>query len=179
MVFSSHETVGLITALGILFNATVSGASSWGNFTAGMVLATFLLLLGAFDFLQYRLPDVLCLPLIAAGISTTWWLDLATPGWRAASAIIGYFVLTACAHIYWKIRGRHGLGRGDAKLFSASGAWVGAEALPLVLLCASLAGLATVGAMHACGRKVSSTTRIPFGSFLALGTWFVWLFGRT
>jgi leader peptidase (prepilin peptidase)/N-methyltransferase len=66
---------------------------------------------------------------------------------------------------------------GDAKLFAASGAWLGAQALPTVLLWACVTALGVVLLAHVRGRRIAATTAIPFGSFLAFGTWLVWCLG--
>ncbi len=69
---------------------------------------------------------------------------------------------------YLKIRGRAGLGRGDAKLFAAGGAWCGALALPLILLVASASALLYVLVMRlAAGRRFQVDLMIAFGPFLA------------
>jgi leader peptidase (prepilin peptidase) / N-methyltransferase len=66
---------------------------------------------------------------------------------------------------------------GDAKLFSAAGAWVGLEGLPSVLLCASVIAIAFAGVARAGGETVTAVTRIPFGPYLAFGFWIVWIYG--
>ena len=63
------------------------------------------------------------------------------------------------------------------KLFAASGAWIGLEALPAVLFIASGTALCGVLLAGALGRRMTSTTRLPFGPFLAFGLWAVWLYG--
>lgn len=142
-----------------------------------VILGTGLSLLSAIDARSYRLPDALTLPLLVAGLLLSWSTDGAPPWWHAASAIIGFAVMAGLAHAYRYMRGRSGLGLGDAKLLAASGAWVGAEALPTVLLWASGAAIAGLLVLLVRGRKVSPTSRIPFGPFLALGTWLVWVCG--
>jgi leader peptidase (prepilin peptidase) / N-methyltransferase len=168
--------------LGAIYGVTILPGLAWGGLNpAGVAAAAFLAAvlatLSAFDVLELRLPDALTLPLVVAGVCMAWWLDLASPWWRAASALIGYLVLAGLAHAYRRVRGRAGLGRGDAKLFAASGAWVGAEALALVLLCASVTALVSIMIAWMQGSEISGNTRIPYGPFLALGTWLVWLYG--
>jgi len=46
-----------------------------------------------------------------------------------------------------------------------------------VLLWACVAALAVLLVAHILGRRVAATTAIPFGSFLAFGTWLVWCLG--
>jgi prepilin signal peptidase PulO-like enzyme (type II secretory pathway) len=49
--------------------------------------------------------------------------------------------------------------------------------LPTVLLWACVSALAVVLLAHALGRRVGARAAIPFGSFLAFGTWLVWCLG--
>jgi leader peptidase (prepilin peptidase)/N-methyltransferase len=142
-----------------------------------MLLAIFLASLSAIDLRDYRLPDVLTLPLTALGLIATPLVLEASPWWQAASAAIGFALLATAAVLYAKLRGEPGLGLGDAKLLAASGAWLGAEALPSVLLWAC--GSAILGLLLRGWRSgsLSGKSRVPFGPFLAFGTWLVWLYG--
>jgi leader peptidase (prepilin peptidase) / N-methyltransferase len=155
------------------------GADASMKVAPGSFLAVHLLALSAYDIRKIRLPDMLTLPLIAMGLLAAWWADPASLWYHTASALIGYVVFKGVAHAYRSIRRIDGLGFGDAKLFAAAGAWVGAEALPLVLLCASIIGLMAVGTMWIYGRDISGTTRIPFGPCLASGMWVAWLHGAS
>ena len=141
------------------------------------LLAIFLASLSAIDLRDYRLPDALTLPLTALGLIATPLVLQASPWWQAASAAVGFALLAAAAVLYAKLRGEPGLGLGDAKLLAASGAWLGAEALPSVLLWAC--GSAIIGLLLRGWRSgsLSGKTRVPFGPFLAFGTWLVWLYG--
>jgi leader peptidase (prepilin peptidase)/N-methyltransferase len=141
------------------------------------VLASFLAALSAIDLYEYRLPDLGTLPLAALGLAaapvvleTSFW-------WHAAAAVIGFAGMAATALVYIRLRGRPGLGLGDAKLLAASGAWLGADGLPSVLLWAC--GSAIVALLLRGWRTgtLRSDTPIPFGPFLAFGTWLVWLCG--
>ena len=75
------------------------------------------------------------------------------------------------------MRGREGLGRGDAKLLAASGAWVGVGALPQVILLAAIGALAAAGCLRLAGVRLGAQSALPFGPFLAAATWILWLFG--
>jgi leader peptidase (prepilin peptidase)/N-methyltransferase len=66
---------------------------------------------------------------------------------------------------------------GDAKLLAASGAWVSVSGLPSVVFLSATAGLLAVFAARLAGRKLSSDDKVPFGLYLCIGTWLVWLFG--
>ena len=144
---------------------------------ASAILGAILVALSCIDVQTFRLPNVLTLPLVALGLIFTVifaWDDL----WlRIAAAGLGYAALYFVAEVYLRTRGHPGLGLGDAKLFAASGAWLGLEGLPGVLLIASLAALAWAALSRFSGRKITAQTRLAFGPFLAFGTWIVWLYG--
>jgi leader peptidase (prepilin peptidase)/N-methyltransferase len=141
------------------------------------LLAAALIALSVIDLATMRLPDVITVPLIVAGPVLAWvfgWDDLL---WGLVSAAAGFAALFFVAEGYRALRGRPGLGLGDAKLFAAAGAWLGIGGLPSVLLWGCGIALATVLLALAFRRKIEGSTRIPFGPFLALGFWMVWLYG--
>lgn len=141
--------------------------------TAGFGWA--LLLLIALDADHHWLPDRLTLPLIPLGLAAAW-AGFGPPLLeRALGAAIGWAALVALAICYRALRGREGLGGGDPKLLAALGAWLGATALPFVLLGAGLAGLAAVLLMRMRGRAITATTRLPLGALMALAAWPLWL----
>ena len=92
-----------------------------------------------------------------------------------ASATFAVFV--GLSRLYLLVRGRHGLGQGDAKLFAAAAAWLGLAALPTVVALAATAALATVAAASLRAGAVTASTRLPFGPYIALAFWIVWLHG--
>ena len=76
------------------------------------------------------------------------------------------------------LRGRDGVGEGDAKLLAASGAWLGAALLPQVILLAASTALAAALCLRLAGNRLSAGSALPFGPFLAFATWLLWLFAR-
>jgi leader peptidase (prepilin peptidase)/N-methyltransferase len=141
------------------------------------LLGWWLLALGWIDLRRWVLPDSLTLPLVVAGLLAAALFDPGALFDRTLGAAFGYLVLRAIAAAYRAVRDREGLGRGDAKLLSAAGAWVGVSALPQVILAASLLGLVTAGALRLFGIRLHAQSAIPFGPFLALAIWAVWLYG--
>lgn len=137
----------------------------------GLVLLAFLAVLSFTDIKSYRLPDKYTLPLIPLGILQSY---LLTNAWKPAliGAIIGYAAFVAIEYAFKALRGKDGLGRGDAKLLAAGGAWCGWAGLPLIVLIASGTGL--VAALLPSVRKSADQGRIPFGPFLAFGIFMVW-----
>jgi leader peptidase (prepilin peptidase)/N-methyltransferase len=168
----------LMMEIGALLVALWAASASTGlALWAGCVLGWALLTLAAIDHRDGFLPDVLTLPLILVGLAATYflapWLMLDS----AIGAAVGFALFTLIRWLYRRLRGREGMGLGDAKLLAASGAWVTWNGLPSVVLVAAVAGLAMalVAARH--GKPLTLTQRIPFGPALCLGTWLVWLYG--
>jgi leader peptidase (prepilin peptidase)/N-methyltransferase len=165
--------VYVLLAVGILRD----GAPPVSVLIASIALASALVALSVIDLRTMRLPDALTLPLIAAGPLLVFALDWGSPLWHAGSAAAGFLALFALAHGYRALRGRAGLGLGDAKLFAAAGAWLGLEALPSVLLWATGMALLAVLLMLILKKPLDGSSRIAFGPFLSLGFWLVWLYG--
>ena len=139
-------------------------------------LGWMLLTLAVLDWRHYWLPDALTLPLAFLGLTLGLWATDVVLVDRIIGAALGYGSLLAIALTYRALRGREGLGLGDAKLLGALGAWFGWQALPFILLIAALAGL---GVMLATGRAMAATARVPLGTFLALAAVPGWYLARS
>ena len=117
--------------------------------------------------LQY-LPDALTAPLIGLGLFVNA-LSLFVPFSDALiGAIAGYAALAGVAWTFKKLRGKDGLGLGDAKLLAGLGAWCGWASLAPIVFIASLSTLLLIGALHLAGQAVDRETPIPFGPALAV-----------
>jgi leader peptidase (prepilin peptidase)/N-methyltransferase len=172
-------TAGAFLSLYIAIAVAVQvvGSAGMPALVPSAILAGTLSLLSAVDLRSYRLPDALTLPLLAAGLIVSYLAHIEPVWWRPASAAIGFALLAAVAAVYHRLRNRPGLGLGDAKLLAVSGAWLGAELLPEVLLWASGAALICVLSAALRGGAPSAGDAIPFGPFLAFATWVLWLYG--
>jgi leader peptidase (prepilin peptidase)/N-methyltransferase len=169
--------------LSAVYAAVAVPAVVWGtpvpatDILAGAVLAAALIAASVIDLRTLRLPDVITLPLTAAGVAIAHILTWDDGLQRLLAAAAGFLMLALVREIYFRWRARQGLGLGDAKLMAAAGAWTGLAALPSVLLWACALALAAIAALAASGQRVTSATAIPFGPFLAAGMWLVWLYG--
>jgi len=163
------ELAALAVALISLF--VDNGADVWLD----CLLGWWLLTLAWIDVRCWLLPDSLTLPLIIAGLAAAAAFDPEGLTDRAFGAAAGYLGLRMVALIYRALRGRDGLGGGDAKLLAAAGAWVGLRALPQVVLLAALAGLLAAACLRLSGIRLDAQSAIPFGPFLALAIWLLWL----
>lgn len=134
-----------------------------------------LLTLAVMDARHFWLPDALTLPLAALGLTLGDWILPASFMDRALGAGLGAGALFLLALGYRRLRGREGLGLGDAKLLGAIGGWLGWQALPFVLLVASVTALLWVAALRLAGRELNATTRVPLGTFLCIAAVPAWL----
>lgn len=145
----------MLTTLHPVVAALLAGALAW----AVMI-----------DIDRYRLPDLLTLPMIAGGLAYAALMRGDRLLDCAIGAAAGYLSLVIVAEVYRRLRGIDGLGRGDAKLLAAAGAWLGWAALPSVIFLAASAGLVfAIGRILA--RRQIATQAIAFGPFIAAGFW--------
>ncbi len=163
---------GALTALMAVFLAPP------GTLILTAIFGWLLLALAAVDLRTFLLPDPLTLAVLLSGATM---VVLTRPGdwpWHVGGAVAGYLTLWGVETAYRQLRGVDGLGRGDAKLFGAIGMWTGLLGLPIVLLIASLAGIAAA-LLHAAITRISlsGSSAIAFGPWLALGGYTVWLIG--
>jgi leader peptidase (prepilin peptidase)/N-methyltransferase len=150
-----------------------SGWLLWVSCAFGWALLT----IAAIDYRWMILPNELTLPLIPAGLCVHFLLSPDHVASYVIGALAGFAAFSIISWFYHRIRGRVGLGGGDAKLLAASGAWVSTSGLPTVVFLAATTALLMVIAAMLVGRRFSSSDKVPFGTFLCLGTWLVWLVG--
>jgi len=169
-----HPGVELAACGVALVAVTVDGGpDAWLDCLVGWWLLT----LGWIDLRSWLLPDALTLPLVVAGLAVAVIRDADFLFDHALGAALGYLILVAVATLYRLLRGREGLGQGDAKLLAASGAWLGASLLPQVIAVAALSALGVAGCLRLAGMPLGAQSALPFGPFLAIATWVLWLHG--
>ncbi|MFN4175691.1 prepilin peptidase [Phenylobacterium sp.] len=143
----------------------------------GALLAWQLLLLALLDADDFWLPLPLTLALVASGLVVAIPEGVDVLLHRAVGAFAGWAALTLLSAAYRRLRGREGLGGGDAWLLAGGGAWIGWIALPTALVWAAGAGLAAAAALALARRPIANGQHIPFGVPLAAGIWLAWLYG--
>jgi leader peptidase (prepilin peptidase) / N-methyltransferase len=164
-----------LAALGVAISAAAitSGWLLWASLALGWTL----LALAAIDLRHFVLPNLLTLPVIPAGLAVAWLSDPAGLPDHAIGAAAGFAAFALIGWLYQRLRGRAGLGRGDAKLLAAAGAWLGWPALPGVVVIGAGSALLVAVARTLAGRPVAPRAPIAFGPYLALGLWLLWLLG--
>jgi leader peptidase (prepilin peptidase) / N-methyltransferase len=155
-------TAGLFAACGLHFGAQPT-TLLWCGLVATLVALAFI------DLDTTFLPDDLTLPLMWAGIvsAALGWIPV-TLSASVGGAVAGYLSLWLVFHAYRLIRGKEGMGAGDFKLLAALGAWMGWQAIPSIILLASVVG-AAVGMALIVFRQHDREVPIPFGPYLAGG----------
>lgn len=137
----------------------------------GFCLALTLIALAVIDFKTFIIPNAITFPLIVGGIL----FGFLFTDWRTAvlGALIGYAGFVGLEIAYKTFHHKDGLGRGDAKLLAAGGAWCGWFGLPFIILIASASGLIHV--LMISIKSKDQQVELPFGPHLALGVFLTWL----
>jgi leader peptidase (prepilin peptidase)/N-methyltransferase len=145
----------------------------------GAVLFTWAMIaLTMIDIDHKLLPDDITLPLLWLGLLFNLGDTYVSLADAVIGAMLGYLVLWG---VYWAFKlltGKEGMGYGDFKLLAALGAWLGWQALPMIILLSSLVGAVCGMALMLIkgrGREIP----IPFGPYLAAAGWIALLWGDT
>ena len=162
-------------------SALAAGVVAWqfgcGAPMASALLLTFALIaLAGIDLETGLLPDAITLPFLWLGLAINLFgVHTALPS-AVMGAIAGYGILWLVFHAFRAVTGREGMGHGDFKLLAMLGAWLGWQALPLLVFLSSAAALVVGLGSVALGWRQRSSP-IPFGPFLAAAGWLSLLFG--
>ncbi|MGH1390038.1 MAG: prepilin peptidase [Aeromonas jandaei] len=175
-ISARYPLVELLTALLSVAVAMVI-SPGWGTLAA-LLLTWVLVALTFIDLDKMLLPDQLTLSLLWGGLLFNLIGGFAPLADAVIGAMAGYLVLWS---LYWAFKlltGKEGMGYGDFKLLAALGAWLGWQALPIILLLSSLVG-AIIGISLIALRKHHQGNPIPFGPYLAIAGWIALLWGDT
>lgn len=161
--------------------AALSAAVAWrfglnAAMVGALVLTWSLVALSVIDYDHQLLPDDITLPLIWGGLALNLFGIYTSLSAAVIGAIAGYVSLWLVYQLFKLITGREGMGYGDFKLFAAFGAWLGWQALPLIILLSSFLG-AIIGIGVIVFRGRDRTLPIPFGPFLCLAGWVALMWG--
>ena len=139
------------------------------------LLGWMLLLLSWIDWNTMILPDLIVGLVFLSGLVVVYFLIPEQIVYRLAASIAGFGILYAIRYAYFLLRGREGLGLGDAKLLGAICLWVPIDELPLILSGATASCLTTVVLLMVSGRRMTVHTAVPFGPFLAFAGWWAYV----
>lgn len=165
-----HRSVWTALATSAVLIVVLFSVLAFSYAVAGAVFTVAAVWLSVIDLRVRLLPDVLTLPLAAAGIAVAA-LGFGPDFFNAMlGAGLGYGSIALVAYFYRMRRGVQGIGMGDAKFLAGIGAWTGADYLPAVVLAAALAGL-TGHLVSTRGLRFEPGAAVPFGPFLAAAGW--------
>jgi leader peptidase (prepilin peptidase)/N-methyltransferase len=169
-----YPAVELLTMLLVLVCVWRFGFG-WQGFGASL-LSCFLIAGAGMDLRTKILPDQITLVLLWLGLIAS--VDnLFVPAKAAiAGAVLGYVSLWAVYWVFKQLTGKVGMGHGDFKLLAALGAWAGYKALLPIALMSSLVG-AIIGSIFLAMKGRDRNTTIPFGPYLAIAGWIVFIWG--
>lgn len=142
---------------------------------AGAMFGWLLVALAALDAEHFWLPDPLVATVAAVGVVGGAFGLAPDISSRIIGGIAGFTSLALIAIAYQALRGRRGLGGGDPKLLGAIGLNLGWQALPFLLLGASLLGLVLVAIGSLRGRPVRGDQQVALGALMAVVSWPIWL----
>ena len=138
---------------------------SW-QLLAAVLFVGLLLLLAAVDQQCLLLPDTPVMLLLWSGLLFNSFGMFVSAEAAIAGAIGGWLLLWLTFQSFLLLTGREGLGYGDFKLLAALGAWLGWQALPMILLIASCSA-ACWGLILIMRRRHHRQQPLPFGPWLA------------
>ncbi len=170
-----YPVIEVVTAL---LSMTVACHFGFGWPLAGGLLLTWALIaLTMIDVDHQLLPDNITLPLLWLGLA----LNLGGTYTDIDSAVIGamagYLSLWSIYWLFKLLTGKEGMGFGDFKLLAVLGAWMGWQALPVIILLSSAVG-AVIGIGLIVLRGRDRNLPIPFGPYLAIAGWITFLWGE-
>ncbi|PJK10154.1 prepilin peptidase [Lysobacteraceae bacterium NML120232] len=147
----------------------------WQGFGA-LLFTWFLVAASGIDFRTTLLPDVLTLSLLWLGMIAAHESLYITPKAAIAGAVVGYLSLWIVWWLFKQLTGKEGMGHGDFKLLAAIGAWCGIQAILPTILISSLVG-AIIGSLWLAIKGRDKATPLPFGPYLAIAGWIMFIWG--
>ena len=166
-------------------------ALKWAIFSALLIVLVFT------DMRERILPDVVNYSGFAAGLilslftrpadGTALWIarrifDFPPPGPAISladallGAAFGSGLLWLVAELYFRLRGREGMGLGDVKMMLMVGAFLGLKRTLLTILAGSVLG-SVLGIAFMMAKRKDSDYELPFGTFLGMAAVLVMFFG--
>ncbi|MCF6273247.1 MAG: A24 family peptidase [Rhodobacteraceae bacterium] len=139
-------------------------------------LGVALIWLSVVDLRRFEIPDGAVWMLVSGGVAYHFqfgWPQAGQFVLEGSATFLLMFVFSVIAN--WWMQ-KTALGFGDVKLLGAVAIWVGLVGVSSAIFLASVAGILYALAMRAL-RGQAFGGAIPFGPFIALGVWTVWLFG--
>ena len=133
------------------------------------LFASILLVISFIDLDHKIIPDTLSLSGLLIGLAASHFVQDHSLVRAFFGILLGGGILFVVAWGYYLAARREGLGGGDIKLLAMIGAFLGWEAIPIVLFLSALTG-SIVGLILVFWKGAGRHTEIPYGPFLSLGS---------
>lgn len=142
-------------------------------------LALISIAIAVIDARIFIIPDELNIAGLILGLAFAGLADQPALDAIAGSALRGLvlaLIFLAVRITYRWLRGRQGIGLGDVKLAAVAGVWLDWPMIPIVVQIATVTALGVyLTRQLAGGQSIRSTSRLPFGLFLAPAIWLGWI----
>lgn len=171
-----YPFIELLTALLTVLTVSHFGFSLASGFA--IVLVWSLIASSFIDLDHQIIPDDITLPILWLGLFANIFSIFTPPQNAILGAIAGYLSLWTIYWIFKLLTKKEGMGYGDFKLLALLGAWLGWQALPLIILLSSLLG-SMIGLFLILIKKHTRSDPMPFGPYLALAGFIALLWGPT
>lgn len=164
-----------------LLTAVLSGVVAWKFGFAwqtfyALLLTWSLISLSFIDIDHQLLPDDITLPVLWIGLGLSIFGIFTDMQSALIGAMAGYLSLWSVYKLFKLLTGKEGMGYGDFKLLALFGAWLGWQALPMIILLSSLVGT-VIGLSMILLLGRDRQLPIPFGPYLAIAGWIALLWG--
>jgi leader peptidase (prepilin peptidase) / N-methyltransferase len=169
-----YPMVELIT--GLLFAVCAWNFGYGWPLAFAMLVSAYFVAMSFIDIDHQILPDSMTLPLVWLGLILAYfntYIHFSDALW---GAIFGYLILWSIYWLFKLLTGKEGMGYGDFKLLAVIGAFVGWQKLGIVVLLSAGVG-AILGGLLLLVQNKDSQTKIPFGPYLAVAGWIVFIWG--
>ena len=168
-----YPIVEVSTALLLLIGFIQFGMTV--KFAIFCAIGPALLTVAIIDIKHKIIPDTITLPGIIFGLVAGGYLVGIKESLLGLISGGGIFLFSS--EVYYRVRGRVGMGGGDIKFIAAVGALLGLKQVFLVIFLSAFIG-SVVGLIGLIGKKLDAMSQIPFGPFLAVGTLIVYFSGE-
>ncbi len=164
--FSGGFSLALFLKLGLSAHFFIYTIFVWS-----LLVITFI------DLDTQTIPDAITLPGIVLGFFASFLLPEIAYWQSILGILLGGGSLYLVAFFYYTLTKREGMGGGDIKLLAMIGAFLGYKSILFVIFFSSLIGT-LVGIVVMIKQRKGRTYAIPFGPFLAIGTFLHILWGH-
>ncbi|SNR66868.1 prepilin peptidase [Desulfurobacterium atlanticum] len=132
------------------------------------ILTWFLIAISFIDIKELQVPVKPCYFTMVFGMAFSIFTKTNTFIDSILGASLGAGIILFIIETYYIIKGKEGMGYGDANILATIGAFLGWKKVFFVIMLASMVG-AVVGILISIKEKKHGDTPIPFGPFLSIG----------